>query len=239
MNILITRAATRLSQELAAALAKSHDVTLTERRQVSIQGSFTQSDLDYGDSLKALVRGKDAVIHSGEVDAGASVSDQLDEAMRCTYNLLWAAWEEGVPRFIYLSSLRVMENYPSEYAVTERWRPIPGVNPPVLCYHLGEFVCREFARESKVDVVCLRLGDMTTDFRATSDSALLYEDAAQAIEKALTGDFGVGAVGTRNAGPAAPKSYWNILHIQSNTPRKRYLTTAAEKALGYIPTKVG
>ena len=40
----------------------------------------------------------DAIVHSGEAHSQANTSDKLDVAMRCTYNLLWAATEEGVPR---------------------------------------------------------------------------------------------------------------------------------------------
>ena len=45
MRILITAASSRLSHELAGALAKSHEVVLTDRRQVSTQYSFARSDL--------------------------------------------------------------------------------------------------------------------------------------------------------------------------------------------------
>ena len=125
MRILITAASSRLSHELAGALAKSHEVVLTDRRQVSTQYSFTRSDLGHDQSTNELVRGMDAIIHPGEVAAGDRVSDQLDYLMRCTYNLLWAASEESVPRLIYLSTLRVMDRYDEEFVVTEQWRPVP------------------------------------------------------------------------------------------------------------------
>lgn len=220
MNILITGASTRLSQELASALSNGHEVMLTDGKQSSVQGHFMLCALDYDDVTRALVRGMDVIIHSGEVDSEASASDQLDAAMRCTYNLLWAAWEEGVSRLIFLSSLDIMDKYDEDFAVTEAWRPVPSVHPPTLSYHLGEFVCKEFAREGKIEVACLRLGDMEN---ASSTSALYAGDAVQAVEKALTVDFGPGPVGGRNGGPAAPKNYWNVVHIQSDVPNARFL----------------
>ena len=119
----------------------------------------------------------DVVIHPGQVDAGLPVSEQLDGGMRCVYNLVRAAVEEGVQRFIFLSSLSVMARYDEGYAVTERWLPSPTTETDVLCFHLGEFICREFAREHKIEVVCLRLGDLVDERRclASSTSALYAE----------------------------------------------------------------
>ena len=202
MNILITSATSQLSQEIAKGLSEGHDIRQADRKPASSAQDYISCALDYDDAIKELVSGIDVIVHSGEVDADASASDQLDEAMRCTYNLLWAASEAGVGRFIYLSSLSIMEQYPEEYAVTETWQPVPDVSPAMLGYHLGEFVCREYAREGKITVACLRLGDVGGD----GTSALRVEDAVQAVEKAMTADFGVGPVGNRNAGPTAPPS---------------------------------
>lgn len=224
-----------MSQELAKGLGSSHNVRLTDRRPAASGQDFISCALDYDDALKEMVSGIDVIVHSGHVDADASASDQLDEAMRCTYNLLWAASEAGVGRFVYLSSLGIMEQYPEDYAVTEKWRPVPDVSPAMLGYHLGEFVCREYAREGKITVACLRLGDVG----GSGTSALQLEDAVQAVEKALTADFGVGPVGNRNAGPIAPPSYWNVFHIQSSVANARYLTTAAQNVIGFEPTRAG
>ena len=56
--------------------------------------------------------------------------------------------EEGVPRLVYLSSLSQVNRYDAALAVTEQWRPKPSSSKSDLCFHLGEFVCREFAREA-------------------------------------------------------------------------------------------
>ena len=214
--------------ELATALVGSHQVRLTDTKEVSTGGEFLRSALSHDPSTNDLVRGMDAIIHSGEADPSASESGQLDYHMRCTYNLLWAAREEKVPRLIYLSSLRQMEKYDEDLAVTERWRPVPAADAPSLCYHLGEYVCREFAREFKIEVVCLRLGEVTpVGSPAPSTSALYLDDAIDAVEKALTYE----ATG------------WDIFHIQSAVPNARYLSgqpwwSADEfpsTSLGYTP----
>lgn len=210
MNVLTTLASSPVSLEIARSLNSNHTVRLTDRNEVSSDLEFVRSDLGHEASTNELVRGIDAVVHSGDVDPAASVSDQLDYQMRCTYNLLWAAAEEGVQRFIYLSSLRLMDGYDPDLAVTERWRPLPTTDVPVLCYHLGEMVCREFAREHKINVVILRLGDITPDASSPlSPSALYMDDATDAVEKAL---------GVEHSG------WLDIYHIQSAVPNARYLT---------------
>lgn len=223
MRVLITSAAARLPRELAASLAGSHDVQLTDRKQVEADLSFVQSDLGHDASTNELVTGVDAIVHSGAVDPEAGASEQLDYAMRCTYNLLWAAAEEKVRRFIYLGSLGILEKYTDNLVVTERWRPTPSTEVSALCYHLGEYVCREFAREGKVGVVCLRLGDLAWSSQpgTTSSSALYPDDAFEAVSQALTVDL----------------SGWSTFHIQSPMPNARFLTAAAGETLGYTPAR--
>ena len=229
MRILITSAGSRLSQELAARLAAGHDVVLTDRRDVSTAGRFVRSDLGHDASTNELVRGVDAIVHWGATDPDASASDRLDAAMRCTYNLLWAAAEEGVSRFVFLSSLgAVLGQYDDGLAVTERWRAVPTTDVEDLCYHLGEYVCREFAREAKTYVVCLRLGDLAWEGASASSSALYPTDALQAVEQALTVEVPPDSTQSRRR--------WTLLHIQAAVPNARFLTTAAQEALGYSPS---
>ena len=237
MKVLITSGNSGLSVELARSLSAEHAVTLTDPDEVSGLPSnvqFRQSSLDYDDDLKGLMNGVDVVVHRGLVDVDSSVSKQLDQAMRHTYNVLWAASENDVPRFVFLSSLSVLDQYEDNMTVTETWRPTPTPDPLILGFHLGEFVCREFAREAKIQVLCLRLGPLSAvSFERPSTSTLYVKDAIQAVEGAVRADLGHIGVATRHAGAAAPKSMWNIYHIQSKVPNARYSTDAAQNELGY------
>lgn len=229
MNILITGASTRIAGLLTEALGESHSVTLTDRVAASESDNFVQCYLGHDEATNNLVRGMDVIVHPGQMDAGLPVSEQLDGGMRCVYNLIRAAAEEGVPRFVFLSSLSVMGRYDEEYAVSERWLPSPSTETDVLCFHLGEFICREFAREHKIEVVCLRLGELVNDEDLpVSTSALYPVDAVQAVEKALTADI--------SEGYADSRSYWAVFHIQSDMPNRRFLTTTAESRLGFRPS---
>ena len=229
MNILITGASTRIARLLADVFGESHSVTVSDRVAVPDSDNFVLCDLDHDEATNELVRGMDVVIHPGQVDAGRPVSEQLDGGTRCVYNLARAAAEEGVPRLIFLSSLSVMGRYDEGYAVTERWLPAPTTETDVLCFHLGEFICREFAREHKIEVLCLRLGDIADEGESPASTSDLHpSDAVQAVDKALTADI--------SEGYADSRSYWAVFHIQSDVPNRRFLTATAETRLGFRPS---
>jgi hypothetical protein len=201
MKILITGQRSQVAKDLFEALPPTHEVTLTD------------SAINHTPETNNLVRGTDVIIHSGEVDATATPSDQLDYQMRSTYNLLRAATDEGVPRLIFLSSLQLMNGHAPNLAVTERWKTTPTTDLPVLSHHLGEMVCREFAREGKINVIMLRLGEITSESDTNpSTSALYMDDAISAVENALT---------------AQTAGWLDIFHIQSAVPNARYLTGQA------------
>ena len=237
LRVLVTNGATRLSRTVASGLSGEHDVRLTARAQLEDAPKGVEvvhSDLGHGEATNDLVRGMDAIVHSGEPDPSASVSDQLDDAMRCTYNLLTAAFEEGVRRLVYLSSLSVMRGYPEDHTVTERWRPRPGTDVSALCYHFGEYVCREFGRAAKVDTVCLRLGGLVEDDGTpVSTSALYPHDLVQAVERAL-------ALSNAEKEPVYRETVlrptWSVFHIQSAVPNARYMLNTAEEFLDYRPS---
>ena len=226
MRVLITSGASRLAQALADSLGTDHDVVLTDRGQVPTDHDFVRSELGHDETTNELVRGVDVIVHPGEPDPQATASEQLDVAMRCSYNLLTAAVEEEVRRFIYLSSLSLLDKYDEDLVVTEGWRPLPTTEPRDLSYHLGEFVCNEFARQGTINAVRLRLGELVSEDQVSREvptSALYMDDAVQAVESALT---------------AKIPRWWGVVHVQSDVPSARYMTqhvTGAKTTLGFEP----
>ena len=229
MNILITAAGSELARNVADALAEAHTLRLTELHPIeNVVGTFVQSELGPDEATNALVRGIDTIIHIAEVPpeclAEADQPDNyaIDYQTRCTYNLLMAASEEGVKRFIYASTLRLFEQHGEDWTVTESWRPCPSVDSFVLSKHLGEFTCREFAREGKINVTCLRLGNLVTAETAAtteSDSSWLeMNDAVTAFQGALTSP-----------------SPWDIYHIQSEFPGARFSVRTAKAEIEFNP----
>ncbi|MDE0012705.1 MAG: NAD(P)-dependent oxidoreductase [Candidatus Poribacteria bacterium] len=229
MNILITSAGSELARNVAGALAEAHTLRLTELHPVeNIVGDFLQSELGHDEATNELVRGIDTIIHIAEAPpnllAGADQPDNyaIDYQTRCTYNLLMAASEEGVKRFIYASTLRLFEQHGEDWTVTESWRPRPSVDSFVLSKHLGEFTCREFAREGKINVTCLRLGNLVTaETAATTEYDSMWlemNDAVTAFQGALTSP-----------------SQWDIYHIQSEFPGARFSVRTAKAEIEFNP----
>ena len=236
MNLLITSATEWLPARLSRELGTSHEICLTDRQADPRMPDLVVSDLGHDSGAEHLVRGMDAIIHWGGTDPTANTSDRLDQAMYCTYNLLKSAFDEGVSRVVFLSSLDLLKQYPDHYTVTEQWRPEPTPDISTLSYHLGEYVCREFAREQRLSVVCLRLGDLVWNGEADSSSALLIQDAVQAVELALTCKAGYDPVLSRWFLLPDPFG-WDVYHIQSDVPDARFVTAAAEAKIGFKPLK--
>ncbi len=227
MRILVTSASRPFPRKLAASLGRDNDILLTDRAPASANGNFVRCELSHDRATRDLVSGVDAIVHWGQVDPESDDADALDFQTRSTYNLLRAAAEEGVSRCIYLSSLRILEDYDEHLDVNEHWKPRPTTDVPQLGTHLGECVCREFARERNIDIICLRLGDLAWNEGRSpeSTSALFPEDAAQAVQNALALDL-------RDSRPS-----WRIFHIQSAVPNARFPTAAARQILGFTPAQ--
>ena len=229
MNILMTSAGSELARNVAGALAEEHTLRLTELYPVdNVEGTFVQSALGHDESTNDLVRGIDTIIHIAEIPSDLlAEADQpnnyaIDYQTRCTYNLLMAASEEGVKHAIYASTLRLFEQHGEDWTVTESWRPRPSVDGFVLSKHLGEFTCREFGREGKLNVTCLRLGNLVpANAAATAEPDSMWlemNDAVAAFQGALESS-----------------SPWRIFHIQSEFPGSRFSIGKAKGHLKFDP----
>jgi nucleoside-diphosphate-sugar epimerase len=209
---------------VASALAGRHDVSLTDLPANAAPPNNVQpSDLGHDEATDELVRGIDAVVHIAFGGHGGSPTELLDYHTRCTYNLLTACTGAGVKRVICLSTLRLMEDWDENLSVTERWRSTPRTEQELLAAHLNEYVCREFAREGRVQMALLRLGfpiiaGSRSDAEASGETAALAtDDLALVLEKALTSDL----------------PQWQVIHVQSPVPRARYLLGTAQSVLSY------
>ena len=221
--LLITSGASRLAQALASGLKEKYAIRLTERIPVRTEHEFFPCALDPDAATSAAVHGVEAIVHTAEPLPEETAQQQIDLLTRCTYNLLWAAAAEAVPRVILLSTLELMTGYPANFTVGETWRPRPSLQPPVLAKHLCEFTSREFAREGKISVVVLRLGKVVRAGEVSGQAVdplwVEERDVVHAVACALTA----------KAGP------WQVYHIQADSAGARFAVTRAKSALGYRP----
>lgn len=213
MKVLITSGETALAQALAEALAGTHEVVLTDVVDMETDREFVTCELGHEGETEDLVDGMDAIVHLATLSEALKSDDrEMDFQTRCTYNLMYAARKKNVPHVVYISSLHLFATCDPNYHVTEVWAPRPSTQAEPLARYLGEFTCREFAREHSVRVTCLRFGDVDGD----SDMALSMADAVRAIGQALATD-----------GPM-----WQVLHVQSEVPHARFPIGRAKSVLG-------
>ena len=235
MRLLLTSAASELGRTVAGLLAPLHDLVLTDLAiHADGDADIVACDLGDDDSTDRLVEGIGAIVHIGHGGHFASASDLLDVHTRCTYNLLTAARSAGVGRFVNLSTLRLLDDYPENLTVTENWRPTPGVEPVILSAHLCEFVCREFGREGGIKIANLRLGfpivegDTSAAASSGETAALAGDDLATAINAALIADLGARSQSTDAPQPVS----FRTIHVQSPIPNGRFLLKRAASILG-------
>ena len=213
MKVLITSGATSLARALAAELSPQYDVTLTDVVDVSTDLDFLKCELGHDGESESLVDGMDAIVHLAQLPEGLETDErEIDFQTRCTYNLLHAAREKKVGHVVYVSSLSLFEACDPNWNVNEQWAPRPSTDAAPMARYLGEFTCREFAREHSLRVTCLRFGDVGGE----GDAALTMDDAVRAIASALTKD-----------GPT-----WRVLHVQSEMENARFPIDQAKRALG-------
>ena len=240
MKLLLTSGASSLADTVEAALGGGHDVARTDlprwlEDRAGDATPATPCDLGHDDATDHLVAGIDAVIHIGFGGHETGATALIDYQTRCTYNLLTACVNAGVPRLVYLSTLELLADYEPNLTVTERWRTRPGTDPDILAVHLGEYVCREFGREGGVTTVALRLGfpivqgDRATTGSSGESAALATADLGLALNAVLTSDIAVGLSSAQTAAPAA----WRVLHVQSPVAGARFLLKDAGQVLGF------
>ena len=225
MNVLINGSPTAIGRAVVEHLADSdHSLRLTSMAPYDEQNVIVCS-LEHDEATDDLVEGIDAIVNVGYQDeVEMPVSFHLDYYTRRTYNLLWAASNAGVKRVVNLSTLRLMEEYEENLVVTELWRSKPLANDiNLLCAHLVEIICKEYARDRKLEVVNLRLGwplvlggkgDIGDD---VGTAALCSEDLGRAVLAALEADV----------------EPWQDIHIQSLVANQRYTTARAAATLGF------
>jgi len=221
LRILITSSSTEMGKILAKGLSFDNEVVQAELS--TVLGPLTPTP--------DLIKNIDAIVHLLDTDIKVDVSESLDSAMRGTYDLLWSAAQEGISRIVLLSTLSLFSKYDEVMRVTETWRPTVTTDPKILCNHLAEYVCREFAREGRLSIVCLRLGELVLDpSQQNIDSGVYPEDAVYAVKRALKFDLPLGKT------TELPQR-WSIFHVQSETQNARFPIENARSTLGFEPTQ--
>ena len=204
-------------------MGDDHDVLLTDLPGNEGEGDISYSDLGHDEATNELMDGVNALVHIGFKGQSGDATSLIDYHTRRTYNLLQAAADSGVERCLYISTLRLLDDYDEILTVTERWRSLPPAEDPVLLScHLGEIVCKEFARDRLIRIATIRLGfpivEGGRDAIGSGESAAVSsEDACLVVGRALTAEI----------------PPWQDIHVQSPLPNQRFLMKGAQSLLKF------
>ena len=231
MRVLITGAASPLAIAIADSLRTDHQVSLTDREEISTDLKFVRSDLGHDEATDALVQGIDAIVHLAYAPRpNDGENEWLDINSRCHYNLLLAASEADVSFALVISTLDLFQPYDVEMTVGEHWQPQPNTSPAQLGAHLAEFTAREFAHSNALDVAVLRLGHVVLSEEVTEQPYdpmwVDQRDAGRAVSLLLQKQ--------ETPGLRRPRSY-HVFHLQSVSDRARFSSERICNALEFKP----
>ena len=170
MKILVTGGAGFIGSHIVdRCVAEGHEVRVLDNlsnskimnleehiRKRTIE--FLKGDIRDQKAVKDSIRNIDAVFHeAAQVSIPLSMNDPMytdDVNVRGTLNLLAAASEEGVERFVYASSSSVYGD-PARLPVTED-TPFQPLSPYAASKIAGEEYCLSFWKARGLPTVCLR-----------------------------------------------------------------------------------
>ena len=219
MNVLITSAASATAQITAGALGGGHTLRLTDLPG-NANGDIIANELGHGAETDELVVGIDAIVNIGYQGQSGSNTNLMDYHTRRTYNLLQAASDAGVKRYINISTLKLFQDHEENLVVTEKWRSDPPADDiELLVAHMAEYVCKEFARDRLIQVINLRLG-----WPFIGNSPAGPEDTA-AISHGVIGESLAAALTTQEL------IQWQDIHVQSPVDHQRFITKTAARLL--------
>ena len=174
MRVLITGAAGRLGTRLTKTLTASHDLVLGDLKHLD-DPRFVPLDITDLAAVRAAVAGCDAVAHLVIQDwPSCSPREMLHYGVPALkahaiglHQVLHAALEAGVRRFVYTSSVSAVDGLPAGTRVDSDTRHYSN-SMYGLTKGFGEDLCRQFHHAYGLSLAVLRLG---TVFAPEGDGA--------------------------------------------------------------------
>jgi nucleoside-diphosphate-sugar epimerase len=234
MKVCITGASSSVAQKIIERLTPLHALTLLDlqfppTRSVNLP-TITGSILDRT-VLKQAFRRQDAIIHTAIApDNIATHAERWTVNAEGTLAVAEEAIAAGVTKFIYISSLSVLDGYdlsarePGDETLDPRQRSFYGFTK-----YVGENIVKFHAEKYRMKSVTLRLVSVTADENETGDECdwrfnpifrTSGRDVAQAVQLALEKDLA---------------AVYEVFHISSANPNRFWSHEKATRMLGYRP----
>ena len=158
MKVLVTGSEGDVGSALLPQLAKRVDAVGFDRRPHSGPMNVIQGDLLNPDEIMAALDGADAVVHVAALLPNRGKPDMsVDLNVKATTNVLQAALDHGIKRFVYCSSV-----WASGQGFTEPYMPIDEDVPckPICMYGqtkwMGELMTEYYGRQHGMETVVIR-----------------------------------------------------------------------------------
>jgi uronate dehydrogenase len=189
-RIVLTGAAGRLASYLREPLTKIADELVSSDIAADIgelyeRETYLRADLAKYDDIHALLQGADMVVHFGAYVDEAPFDTILGPNIIGAYNIWEAAYQNGVRRVIYASSIHAVGMYPKTEFISTN-----AAHRPDTFYGLAKCFAEDLASlywdKRQVESVCLRILSCTqvTNARALG-SWLSYADLIHLVERAI------------------------------------------------------
>ena len=221
-KIVLTGAAGRLGSYLREPLTTLCDelvsTDVVDVGKLYQRETFVKADLTKLDEMTALMKGADMVVHFGAIGDEAPFEQILGPNIIGAYNVWEAAFQNGVKRVVYASSIHAVGMYPkTEFIGVD----VP--HRPDTFYGLAKCFAEDLGRmyweKRQIEAVCLRILSCAkvTNARALG-SWLSYDDLVHLVKRAID----------------TPIVGFSIVYGVSNNDRSPVDNTAAQ-FLGYRP----
>ena len=172
MNVLITGALGWLGKALTERISSRHTVRAMDlesrapgRESVEFDGEVVFGSVTDFPSIRAAVRGQDAIIHAAIADTGQGPYEPghvlpFEVNIRGAYNVLESARQEGIARIILIAAAETHVDHPPG-TYLDRNTPYVGVGSIYdLTKRVQEEVGRWFVSAHSLNILALRLGDI-------------------------------------------------------------------------------
>ena len=168
MNILITGGLGYLGERLADHLLKKnmHDITLTTYPKIGKKPDVFKNvtihcvDISNRNKLTEVCKDIDYIIHlvaANEIVSAKNPHEALRITAEGTLNILEAAQERGINKFMYFSTFHVYG--PNKgMKITEKQLPNP-INPYSITHYIAELYVNQFRQNYDFETIIIRLSN--------------------------------------------------------------------------------